>query len=159
MKLIDELADQYLIQTEEFQSMLNVKTGEIIFEPKDPFEDEFYDEDEDDTEYDDEFEMDEEVEAADDLIIIPEFTSPEAYEAREMYARQLPDTSQRKKLLESLQRKKPFQQFRNQLDALDLTEDWYKFEQEFAKERIVEWLKEEGLYEKIVELEKTDGSM
>lgn len=158
MKLIEELAEQYLLQKEEFRSMLNVKTGVILFEPMDPFEDETYDEDDEDVEYDDEFEMDEEVEAADELLLIPELASPEAYRLREAYARQLPDTGQRKKLLESLQRKKPFEQFRSQLDALDLTEGWYKFEKEFAKEGIVEWLKEEGLYEKIVELEKMGGS-
>jgi hypothetical protein len=158
MNLIEELADQFLLQNEEFRSMLNVKTGEVLFEPMDPFEDESYDEDDEDVEYDDEFEMDEEVEVADELVIIPELSSPEAYNLREAYARQISEPAHRHGLLEALHQKKPFQQFGSQLQGMGLLDDWQRFEREYAKGQIMEWLKEEGLYARVMELDDAGHS-
>ena len=43
-------------------------------------------------------------------------------------------------LFEALNGNKPFRKFKSALQNMNLDEQWYRFEQEYAKRKIKEWL-------------------
>lgn len=120
MALIEELADEFLFNIEEINPVLNLETGEILI---------------------DESEIDWESEAAENLVMIPQITSSEAYDIRLDFVEE-----QKSKageiLLEALNQRKPFRNFKIQLAHLQLEDEWYSFEYQYAKKRMAEWLDE-----------------
>lgn len=136
MDIIEELAHEFLSQVEGMRGVLNSKTGEVLIDAPESFTGEP--------------QIDWEGGSVEGLMLIPEMTSSEAHQLREDFAKRLMESKERTSLLQSLKRNKSFDHFRLQLESLEMEEDWYHFEEEYAKQRIVEWLKEEGLYSEIM---------
>ncbi|UJF27563.1 UPF0158 family protein [Planococcus sp. 107-1] len=136
MDIIAELAHEFFSQVEGMRGVLNPKTGEVLVDAPESFTGEPG--------------IDWEDGLAEVLMLVPEMTSSEAHQLREDFAKRLRESKERTSLLQSLKRNKPFNHFRLQLESLEMEEDWYNLEEKYAKQRIVEWLKEEGLYSEIV---------
>lgn len=127
IKIIEELADAFLFNSMETRSVLNIETGEILLDAQEGLTGAL--------------EIDWENEEAENYIIIPEITSSEAYDIRVLFAEQQKNEAG-DILLEALNIRKPFRNFRFQLAQLDLEEEWYAFEYQYALDRMAEWLDE-----------------
>ncbi|MBB5179921.1 hypothetical protein HNQ44_001345 [Planomicrobium koreense] len=126
MAVIDELADLFLYHSDDMQGVLNRITGEILFDGEEDFTGEP--------------EIDWDVESAEHLLLIPQLTSPEAFDMMLLFAKAQKPANQTL-LIEILGERKPFRHFKDTVQALNIEQSWYKFEQAYAKERISEWLK------------------
>lgn len=124
MDIIEELAHEFLSQVEGMRGVLNSKTGEVLINAPESFTGEPG--------------IDWEDGSVEGLMLIPEMTSSEAHQLREDFAKRLMESKERTSLLQSLKRNKPFNHFRLQLESLEMEEDWYHFEEEYAKQRMVE---------------------
>lgn len=127
MKLIEELADAFLFNSMETRSVLNIDTGEILLDAPESLTGEP--------------EIDRESEEAENLIMIPQIMSSEAYDIRVLFAEEQNDEAE-EILLEALNIRKPFRNFKFQLAQLNLEEEWYRFEYQYAMDRMKEWLDE-----------------
>lgn len=125
VKLIDELANEFLFSSDEMISVLNRTTGEILLDAP--------------ASLTGEPELDWNDESSEDLIQIPQITSSEAFEVRLLFAKQQ-KPGVKELLLDALQGKKPFKKFRSQVEKLDLDQSWYDFEFQYAKDQITAWL-------------------
>lgn len=119
MKLIDELARVLLMTDREFEQYLNKDTGEILF-------------------------MRDRSEGQGTLAQIPEISSPEMYDLMMMFAKDQSEESAFE-LSQILNEPRPRQKFREKLIELGLMEKWEAFEDEYAKQRMVDWLYEIGV--------------
>lgn len=125
MKLIEELADAFLFNSMETRNVLNIKTGEILLDAPEALTGEP--------------EIDWESDEAENFIIIPEITSSEAYDIRVLFSEEQ-NAESGAILLEALNIRKPFRNFKFQLAQLDLEEEWYGYEYQYALNRMTEWL-------------------
>ncbi|SDL27417.1 UPF0158 family protein [Lacicoccus qingdaonensis] len=125
MKLIEELADAFLFNSMETRNVLNIKTGEILLDAPEALTGEP--------------EIDWESDEAENFIIIPEITSSEAYDIRVLFSEEQ-NAESGAILLEALNIRKPFRNFKFQLAQLDLEEEWYGYEYQYALNRMAEWL-------------------
>ena len=126
MKLLDELAEVLLMSDHEFQQYLNKETGEILF-------------------------VTDNVEKIDDrLTIIPKISSPEAYDLMVMFAKEQSE-DHAFVLTDVLNQPRPFAKFKDQVHQLGIQEEWYAFENEYAKQRMLDWLFEIGVSTNIIE--------
>lgn len=141
MNIVDELAEAFLNQIKGMQSVFDSESGEIFIDVPESVTGEP--------------EIDWDDEEAENLLPIPEFTSSEAYDLRKVFAHSLPEPEERASLLQALEQKKPFRHFRGQLETLEMMDDWFKFEEDYAKQRMADWLKEEGIYSKFIDSEGT----
>ncbi len=126
MKLIEELAKALLMSDQEFEQYLNRETGEIIMRRN------FYDEDDFDEE-------DEE-----QLILIPQISSPEAYDLMVMFSKEQSEDLAFA-LTEVLNQPRPFAKFKDKIHELGIHNEWCAFEDEYAKQRMIDWLYEIGV--------------
>lgn len=127
MKLIEELADAFLFNSMETRNVLNIETGEILLDAPEALTGEP--------------EIDWESDEAENLIIIPQIMSSEAYDIRVLFSEEQ-NAELGAILLEALNLRKPFRNFKFQLAQLDLEEEWYGFEYQYALNRMSEWLDE-----------------
>lgn len=131
VELMDELIDAFLFRSEEMSSVLNVKTGEILIDAPDHLTGE------PGIDWDDE-------EATEDLVIIPQITTSEAYDLMFMFAKEQ-DPNVARKLFDALDGRKPFRRFKDKVIMFGIEEKWYEYEKQYAKERILKWLGSLGL--------------
>lgn len=75
----------------------------------------------------------------DNYIRFDKMESYQAYRVMEDFAYSLTDTDFRDKILERLERRKPFQNFKRLIDASDYRQDWF----DFKKKAYIEWVKEQ----------------
>lgn len=129
MKLIDELAEVFLDGLNDQMSyVLNRRTGEVLLdapvdltgEPEIDWEDE---------------------EVTTDLVMIPTVSSSEMYDAMVSFAKKQPDWITIH-LINVLNANKPFRFFKEKINELGIENQWYQFEQDYAKSRMTEWLEE-----------------
>lgn len=113
MSAIEELVEAFLLNNEEVSSMYNRVSKEVIFDEA----------------------------AGQDLIVIPQITSKEAYDLMVQFAKEQKNPAA-EQLLAMLQEKKPVNKFKTQLHMLDLGDDWYEFENEYARGYMTVWLEE-----------------
>lgn len=125
MKLIEELTDAFLFNSMETRNVLNIKTGEILLDAPEALTGEP--------------EIDWESDEAENFIIIPEITSSEAYDIRVLFSEEQ-NAKSGAILLEAVNIRKPFRNFKFQLAQLDLEEEWYGYEYQYALNRMAEWL-------------------
>ncbi|SEQ83875.1 Uncharacterised protein family (UPF0158) [Virgibacillus subterraneus] len=87
--------------------------------------------------------------ATDNLLPIPQITSNEAYDSMDRFAeKQEPAVAE--KLIDVLNRRKPFRNFKEKVIQLGIEDEWYTFEQSDAKEAIFDWMNDLNIpYEKI----------
>lgn len=127
MTLIDELAAAFLERGDEVQCMVNRITGEVLYDADESLTGE------PGIDWDDE--------TSENLLPVPQISSPEAFELRLLFAKtQKPENQDL--LKEILVGRKPFRHFKDTVQALNIEQSWYKFEQAYAKERILEWLQD-----------------
>lgn len=126
MELIDELIDAYLHGDNEFTFVLNSQTGEILMDADESLTGE------PGIDWDDE-------EATEHLIHIPPISSTEAYQVMDDFAKKQ-NTDYAVRLMEELNGRKPFRSFKDKVNQLGIEDQWYAFEREVAKSRMLEWL-------------------
>lgn len=117
MKLIDELVDAYLYGNDEISYAFNQHTKEIISDMAD----------DDATEY---------------LILIPKITAVECYDLMVTFSKGLDDDIA-VLLVEVLNGKRPFRNFKDKISEHGIENKWYDFENNYAKIRMTEWLEEQ----------------
>ena len=128
MKLIEELVDLYLSQTDELSYFLDLVTSEIILDASESITGE------PEIDWDDE-------EATENYIEIPQMTSREGFDLMVGFAKeQASDVSVQ--LFTILDQRKPFRNFNNTVYMLGLKESWYSYEKDYATNKISQWLKE-----------------
>ncbi|WP_210468127.1 UPF0158 family protein [Sporosarcina sp. 6E9] len=128
MELIDELVVVFLESDYELSYVLDTKTKEILLDAPDskngmP-----------------EIDWDEN-EAVKNLVRIPQITTSEAYDLMVKFA-ETQDSNITVQLLDVLKRKEPLRTFEDKLGEQGIGDIWYEFENDYAKYRMSEWLKE-----------------
>lgn len=86
--------------------------------------------------------MEEEVD--ENLIVIPQISSPEAFEIMVSFTKDQ-EPVVKDKLREILNGRKPFRNFKDNVHIMGLSESWYSFENDYAKNKLIEWLEEQGI--------------
>lgn len=130
MDLLEELAHEFIFQTRGMSSVLNRETGEILLDAPESITGEP--------------ELDWDDDSSGELLPLPQITSKEAFELRKMFANGQEGVS-KKLLLNALDKRKPFRHFTIELERLGLIENWNEYEDQYAIERISDWLKEHGI--------------
>ncbi len=117
LDLIDELVEAYLNGNDETFYIYNRLTKEIETKPiKFPTSE------------------------TDGLITIPQMTSTEAYDLMALFAgKQEAEISGQ--LIDVLKGKQPFQSFKTHIKGQGIENEWYNFENNYAKEKMSVWLK------------------
>lgn len=128
MDLIDELVTEYLFSNDEFSSFLNTKTGEILLNAPEELTGE------PEIDWDDD-------EATEDLVEIPSATPSDIYEEMVRFSNKQPK-SKLTQLMYVLNGNNPFRKFKDKIVKLGIADQWYKHEEEFAKNIMQEWLEE-----------------
>lgn len=115
MAVIEELVEVFLVNNEEVSGLYNRVINEVVTsEPK---------------------------EMSNDLVAIPRISSSEAYDLMVQFAKEQ-EGSAAEQLLELLKEKKPFHEFKSQLHTLELGDEWYEYENDYAKKVMTNWLRE-----------------
>ena len=128
MELIDELIVVFLESDYELSYALNTKTKEILVDASDSLNGG------QDIDWEDE-------EAVQFLVRIPQITTSEAYDLMVKFA-EMQDSNIAVQLLDVLNGRKPFRSFKDKLGEQGIGDKWYDFENEYAKNRMLEWLDE-----------------
>lgn len=128
MKVTQELIDAFLFQDDEISYVLHRVTGEILLDAPESMTGE------PGIDWDDE-EMDE------NLIVILQISSSEAFEIMVSFTNEQ-EPFVRDELREILNGRKPFRNFKDNVQIKGLEERWYSFENDYAKKKLIEWLKE-----------------
>jgi hypothetical protein len=82
----------------------------------------------------------------DRYISIPRADSSEGFDDMEDFAETIQNPSLRGRLARSLSMNHPFRRFKDVLANIpDLEEQWFKFHEGRQKERVLEWLADEGI--------------
>lgn len=126
MTLIDELAAAFLERGDEVQCVVNRITGEVLYDADESLTGE------PGIDWDDE--------TSENLLPVPQISSPEAFELRLLFAKKQKPANQ-DLLKEILVGRKPFRHFKDAIQMLNIDQSWYNFEQAYATEKISEWLK------------------
>lgn len=136
MDLINEIIDAYLHNDIEIKYALDTNNGQVLMDAPESLTGE------PEIDWDDE-------DATDSLVPIPQITSNEAYDSMVRFAeKQEPTIAE--KLIDVLNRRKPFRNFKDKVIELGIDDEWYTFEQNDAKEAIFDWLNGLNIsYEKI----------
>ena len=128
MELIDELVVVFLESDYELSSVLDKKTKEILLDAPES--------------QTGKRELDwEDDESVQFLVRIPQITTEEAYNLMVKFA-EMQDSSIADQLLDVLKRKEPLRTFEDKLGEQGIGDIWYEFENDYAKNRMSEWLKE-----------------
>lgn len=115
MSVIEELAEVYLINHEEVSSVYNRATKEVL--------------------------VNESLSQSADIVVIPQISSADAYDLMVQFAQEQQSPAA-DELLELLKERKPFHEFKSQLHMLELGDEWYEYENDYAKKVMTEWLAE-----------------
>lgn len=115
---LEQLVDAFLDGDSSLQFYYNITTKDV-FVPMDG------------TPYDDEDE--------DAIVPVPYKSSKEMYEVMVDFSK-LQDDSLKEKLFKVLNNKKPFVNFKEVVSDADLTDAWREYEENYAKQQILEWL-------------------
>lgn len=128
LKLIEELVEAFLNGNDETSYVLNQQTKEVILDMPELLtgEPEIDWDDEDATEF---------------LVSIPQMTGPEAYDLMSRFAEKQ-DAQIADQLVEVLNGRKPFRSFKDQIKGQGIENEWYDYENDYAKSRMLAWLKE-----------------
>lgn len=119
MKLIDELAKVLLMTDREFDQYLNKDTGEILF-------------------------VRDKAETQNHLAQIPEISSPELYDLMVMFSKEQSE-EHAFELTQLLNQPRPYEKFKDKVIELGIHEEWSAFIDEYAKQRMIDWLYEIGV--------------
>ena len=114
MKLIDELIDAYLDNSLDHQYYLDLQTGQVILDLDEAITGEpgiDWDDEENEERY----------------IDIPKITSNEAYFVMTQFAKRT-ELDPEMKLINALNRQKPFRRFKDVLYELNAWDEWNEFE-------------------------------
>jgi hypothetical protein len=129
MELIDELVVVFLESDYELSYVLDKKTKEILLDaPESQTGMQEIDWEDD--------------EAVQFLVRIPQITTDEAYDLMVKFA-EMQDSSIADQLLDVLNGRKPFRSFKDKLGEQGIGDKWYEFENDYANNRMLEWLEEE----------------
>jgi hypothetical protein len=128
MELIDELIVVFLESDYELSYVLDTKTKEILLDapgaqtgkPEIDWEDD---------------------EAVQFLVRIPQITKDEAYHLMVRFAEKQ-ESDVTVQLMDVLNGRKPFRSFKDKLGEQGIGDKWYEFENDYAENRMLEWLKE-----------------
>ncbi len=131
---------------------INIHTLEVVEIFKDLFD--TYDLDFD--EEDDEFEIDDvakllkkdlnKIEGWDNKIEIEPLHSHESFKIMESFIGNIiPEGNFQNKLINALNRKRPFANFRNLIDDSDYLQDWYDYKQNYLEEHVWEMFQQDGI--------------
>ena len=126
LKLLDEFVDVFLFGNDEMEYVFNRQTKEILLDAPESLTGE------PEIDWDDE-------EAVEFLIMIPQITTAEAYDLMLGFAK-TQDSTIAVQLLDVLNGRKPFRSFKDKLSECGIENQWYSFENEYAKNRMKEWL-------------------
>lgn len=126
MDLLNDLVDAFLFSDVKMKSAFNKETKEVLL-----------DADQSKTgepgiDWDDE-------KAREKFVPIPQITSSEAHSLMSEFANEQEQELQTL-LLDVLNRKKPFSQFKEKVKSLDIEEAWYDYENDYAKREMGKWL-------------------
>ena len=127
MKLIEELVEAFLNGNDEMTYVFNPQTKEVISnipELSTGVE-----------------QIRKEDNVAELLVVIPQMTSPEAYDLMSSFAEKQ-DAEIANQLVEVLNGKKPFSSFKDKIKGQGIENEWYDFENEYAKGKMLKWLAE-----------------
>lgn len=124
-----------------FVCYLNPDTMKYVKVPCE-FYDGFYLEDDDDI-WQEELKK---VDNWDKKIKIEPLKSHESFKIMEGFVDKIPDDILKNKLLNALERRKPFANFKNLIDYSDFRQEWFKFKQLYIEEFIYDLLKEEDFF-------------
>ena len=130
LKLIEELVEAFLNGNEEISYAFNQKTKEVISDIPELSTGERQIGNEDNV--------------AEFLVEIPQMTTPEAYDLMSSFAKKQ-DAEIANQLVEVLNGQKPFSSFKNKIKGQGIENEWYDFENDYAKSKMLTWLtKNEG---------------
>ena len=127
MKLIEELVEAFLNGNDEMAYVFNRQTKEVISDIPGLSTGEEQIEKEDNV--------------AEFLVEIPQMTSPEAYDLMSSFAKKQ-DAEIANQLVEVLNGQKPFSSFKDKIKGQGIENEWYDFENEYAKNKMLTWLTE-----------------
>jgi len=119
MKLIDELAKVLLMTDREFEQYLDKNTGEILF-------------------------MRESTETNAQLAQIPQISSPEMYDLMVIFSKEQAE-GHAFELTQILNQPRPYEKFKEKVYKIGIQDRWHAFEDEYAKQRMLDWLFEIGV--------------
>lgn len=141
MKLNEELIEAFLSQDDELTYALHRVTGEVFLDAPESITGE------PEIDWDDE-------ETAENLIPIPQISSPEAFEVMVTFAKeQVPVVKDQ--FLDILKGRKPFRNFKDKVQMVNLGDSWYSYEYDYAKKRLIQWWDEnskKGIVSVMVEI-------
>lgn len=124
--MIDELVEAYLNGNDETSYIFNRETKEILLDMPESLsgEREIERDDNDATQF---------------LMRIPQMTTPEAYDLMVSFATKQ-DAEIAEQLVDVLNGRKPFQSFKDKIKGHGIENQWYDFENDYAKSRMLAWL-------------------
>ncbi|WP_262676355.1 UPF0158 family protein [Paenibacillus sp. J5C2022] len=131
MKLINELIDAYLDNHLEHPYYLDLQTGEVVLDLGAVYTGEpgiDWDDEENEERY----------------VDIPKVGSDEAYRIMIKFAQRTPSDPE-DKLFDALNENRPFRKFKDMIYRLDLEDEWYAFERDYAAEQLKYWLERNDL--------------
>lgn len=128
MEVIDELIVVFLESDYELSYVLNTKTKEILVDESESLTGVS------EIDWDDD-------EAVQFLVRIPQITTSEAFDLMVKFA-EMQDASITVQLLDVLNGRKPFRSFKDKLGEQGIGDKWYDYENNYAKNRMLEWLEE-----------------
>lgn len=126
MKLLDELVDIYLHGPQaEMMSVLDIRTGDILLDAPESLTGE------PPIDWDDEESC--------FLVEIPTASSAEMFQVMVAFTKQQPERIA-ELLFTALDGRKPFRRFKDAINNVGLDQQWYNFEQLYAREKMQDWL-------------------
>ncbi|WP_019412421.1 UPF0158 family protein [Paenisporosarcina sp. TG20] len=131
MNLNEELIEAFLTRDVEMEYVLDRQTGEIFLDASETITGEPK------IDWDDE-------ETAENLIQIPQISSSDAFEVMVMFTKEQLHVV-RDQLLNTLNGRKPFRNFKDKVHIMNLQESWYRYENECAKKWLIQWLEENDI--------------
>lgn len=129
------LADAFEECFDEWNQYLNIKTGEIVSFPEDPW---LIDEMEDK-------ELLVEIEDPDDYIMLPNQHELKEYSIMKDYAYEYPNKNISERLIAVLNKPKPYRHFKDLIGEMGISEGYYDFRHNAFIEKAKEWCEYKGI--------------
>ena len=126
---LSTIADAFEECSDEWNQFLNIKTGEVVNIPEDPW---MIDEMEC-------RELIEEVEDSDDYLILPNQYELREYPIMQEFAYDYPNETMSEKMTAALHRTKPYRHFKDLINSLGIAESYYDFRHKVYLEKAKEW--------------------
>lgn len=125
MNFLEDLIEAFLNGNDEITYVFDKKTKEILIDIRE----ELTGEPGIDWDNDDEVAF---------LVTIPQMTSPEAYDLMVSFAQEQ-NTEISSQLMDVLNRRKPFRSFKDKVKGQGIENEWYEFENDYAKNKMLAW--------------------